>query len=85
MTPTELLESKPVHSINSAAIVLDLKLRNGEPYRAAVHALIRKGAIRIVDPDQPITRWTISSAELARYIEHGPRKGADIIPIREAS
>lgn len=85
MTPAELLATKPVHSISSAALVLDLKLRNGEPYRAAVHGLIRSGAIRLVDPDQPIQRWTISSAELSRYINEGPRRGADIVPIREAS
>lgn len=85
MTPADLLASKPVHSISSAAIVLDLKLRTGEPYRAAVHALIRSGAIRLVDPEQPIQRWTISAAELARYIEHGPRRGADVVPIRDAS
>lgn len=85
MTPSDLLASKPVHSISSAAIVLDLRRRNGEPYRAAVHSLIRSGAIRLVDPDQPVTRWSISSAELARYISEGPRRGADIIPIRDAS
>lgn len=84
MSPAELLDSKAVHSISSAAIVLDLKRRNGEPYRAAVHQLIRAGSIRLVDPDAPITRWTISSAELARYIEHGPRRGADVVPIRDA-
>lgn len=85
MSPAELLESKAVHSISSAAIVLDLRRRNGEPYRAAVHALIRSGAIRLVDPDQPVTRWTVSSAELARYIAEGPRRGDEIIPIRDAS
>lgn len=85
MSPAELLESKAVHSLNSAAIVLDLLKRNGDPYRAAVHQLIRSGAIRLVDPDAPITRWTVSTAELKRYIEHGGRKGADVVPIRHAS
>jgi hypothetical protein len=47
-----------------------------------VHKLIRSGAIRLVDPDQPVTRWTISYAELRRYAAEGPRKGADIVPIR---
>lgn len=85
LSPAKLLASKPVHSISSAAIVLDLKRRNGEPYRAAVHELIRSGAIRLVDPEQCIQRWTISSAELERYIREGARKGADIVPIRDAS
>jgi hypothetical protein len=82
MTPTELLESKHVHSMNSAAIVLDLLDGQGRPRRDLVHKLIRSGAIRLVDPDQPVTRWTISSAELRRYAAEGPRKGADIVPIR---
>lgn len=81
MTPAELLDSKAVHSISSAAIVLDLIRRNGDPYRAAVHALIRSGAIRLVDPEQVISRWTISSAELRRYIECGARTGADIVQL----
>lgn len=86
LTPSELLEAAPVHSINDTARILGLIRRNGEPYRAAVHELIRKGAIRLVDPDVPIQRWTVSSAELRRYVEFGPRRGADVVPIRaEAS
>lgn len=85
LTPADLLASKPVHSISSAAIVLDLRRRNGEPYRAAVHQLIRSGAIRLVDPSQPIQRWTISTAELARYIAEGPRCGGDVVPIRDTA
>lgn len=85
MTPAELLAAAPVHSITDTALILGLRRRNGEPYRAAVHELIRKGSIRLVDPDVVITRWTVSSAEIQRYIEHGGRKGADIVPIREVS
>lgn len=73
MTPAELLDGAPVQSINSTAIILQLRRRNGEPNRRAVHELIRSGAIRVIDPAQPIQRWTVSTAELRRYIECGPR------------
>lgn len=85
MTPAELLDARPVHSINDTARILGLHRRNGDPYRAAVHQLIREGAIRIVDPAVPITRWTVSSAEIRRYVEHGRRTGADIVPLRDVS
>lgn len=74
MTPADLLDGSPVQSINSTAIILHLRRRNGEPNRRAVHDLIRSGAIRVIDPSQPIQRWTVSTAELRRYITEGPRQ-----------
>lgn len=85
LTPAQLLDSAPIHSITATAIILGCRRRNGDPDRRVVHQLIRSGAIRLVDPDQPIQRWSVSSTEIRRYIEHGARKGADIVPIRSAS
>lgn len=70
-SPAELLESSPVHGIAAVATILQLLSRNGEPNRRAVHELIRSGRLRLVDPEQPIQRWTVSRAELERYIEGG--------------
>lgn len=79
-TPSELLAAAPVHSISESALILGLRRRNGEPNRRTVHELIRTGSVRLVDPDQPIQRWTISTVELERYIAEGPRR-----PERQAS
>lgn len=77
MTPADLLAASPTHSISDTAIILSLRTRDGRPYRAAVHQLIREGKLRIIDPTAPITRWTVSTAELERYISEGPRMGDD--------
>lgn len=74
MTPSELLDSAPVHTASDVAIILRFLRRNGEPNRRAVHELIRSGAIRVIDPSQPVQRWTVSTAELRRYIAEGPRR-----------
>lgn len=73
-TPAELLDGSPVQSCTDVAIILKLHRRNGDPNRRAVHALIRSGAIDVVDPTQPIHRWTVASSEIRRYIESGPRQ-----------
>lgn len=80
MTPTELLERAPVHGLSNVAIILGHLRRNGEPNRDVVRELIRSGALALVDPTQPITRWTISSAEIRRYLDEGPRR-----PLRAVS
>lgn len=73
-TPSELLHGSPVQSCTTTAIILHLFRRNGEPNRRAVHDLIRKGKIVVVDPTEPIHRWTIASTEIERYVADGPRK-----------
>lgn len=75
-TARELLHGSPVQSCTTTAIILHLFRRNGEPNRRAVHDLIRRGSIVVVDPTVPIHRWTIASAEIERYVAEGPRKGA---------
>jgi hypothetical protein len=74
-----------VFGISNTAIILGQLRRNGEPNRAAVHELIRSGALALVDPTQPITRWTVSAVEIRRYIEHGPRTGADVVQLKGVS
>jgi len=76
MTPGELLESSPTHSINGTARILSLIRRNGEPNRQAVYDLIRTGRLHLIDQHQPIQRWTISQQELRRYINGTDRKTA---------
>jgi hypothetical protein len=75
-TPAELLDWSPVQSINDTARILFPPLRNGDPNRRAVHDLIRSGAVAVIDETQPIQRWSISTAELRRYIAEGPRRVA---------
>jgi DNA invertase Pin-like site-specific DNA recombinase len=84
MTPAELLDSRPVHNTGDVGIILALP---GIPStrRAEVRRLVRTGAIALVDPTQCVSRWTISRAEIYRYINEGPRTGADVIPLRAAS
>lgn len=71
-TPSQLLASSPVHSLNAVAKILALTKRNGDPNRRAVRELIHSGRLRLVDPDQPISRWTVSAAEIERYIAGPP-------------
>lgn len=70
-TPTELLASAPCHTIGDTAVILGLRRRDGTPNRRAVHELIRDGGLRVVDPEQPVTRLAIASAEIERYIANG--------------
>lgn len=76
-TPAELLAASPTQSISNAARILSLYKRNGEPNKRAVYDLIRvTRRLRLVDPDVPITRWTIASVELVRYIGASLEDGA---------
>lgn len=83
MTPSELLANAPVHSIGETALILGFRRKDGTPYREPVRELVRSGGLRLVDPEQPVTRWCVSTVEIERYIREGRRKGADVIPIRE--
>jgi hypothetical protein len=61
-----------VHSLNEVAVALRLIRRNGEPNRKLVQDLIRDGKLPVVGGhwrDVPIQRWTVSTAQLRRYID----------------
>lgn len=64
------------YTVGETARILGHVNRRGQPRRDVIYALIRDGKLRLVDPTQPLTRWTVSIAELERYVEHGPRKEA---------
>ena len=66
--------SRPVQSLNDTCRILCLLRRNGEPNRDTVRALIRSGALRVIDPTQPPHRWTIATTEILRYIAEGPAR-----------
>ena len=85
MTPSELLASAPVHTVGETALILGFRKKDGSPYRDPIRQLVRSGAIRLVDPEQPVTRWTVSTIEIERYIAHGRRTGADVVELRGVS
>ena len=72
-TPQEMLDKYPVQTIGRTAIILGLLRRNGDPNLEVVRRMVRAGHLRLVDPTQPVHRWTIASTELRRYIAEGPR------------
>lgn len=45
----------------------------GAPNARRARDLLRSGAVRLVDPNQPATRWTVCTEEAWRYITEGPR------------
>jgi hypothetical protein len=81
VTPSQLLEAAPVHSIGEAAVILALDGRK-DGGRSIVRTLIREGKLALVDDTQPVHRWTVSTVELQRYIAHGPRRPATDDPFR---
>jgi hypothetical protein len=64
-----------VYSPGELAAKLRFYKRDGTVNRTPVYDLIRSGAIALIDPSQPITRWRISHTEYVRYLAEGPRKG----------
>lgn len=75
-TPAELVANNVVLTPTEAATVLNLRVTSGahkgEPSRRAVVNLVNAGTLRLVDENQPPTRWTISVAEVLRYLEGRP-------------
>lgn len=78
VTPAELLDGHVVLTPHQVAVVLGLTVtrgpRRGEPDVRRARHLIRTGALAVVDAAQPPTRWTVSTAEVRRYIAAGPRR-----------
>lgn len=71
-SPSDLLERKVVLRPLEVAFVLGLTITRGadkgKPSRLAVYELIRAGRLKLVDPQQSITRWTVSCDEVRRYL-----------------
>lgn len=72
LSPRELLSERVVLNLDETAVVLRLlKMRGankGKPDRAAVFQMVRDHKLPLVDPSQPVTRWTISVDAVKRYI-----------------
>jgi hypothetical protein len=77
-TPAELLASNVVLTPTQLAAVLNLVYtrgaRKGEPDVVKARDLIRSGAVTLVDPAQPPSRWTVAVVEVERYLTEGPRR-----------
>lgn len=70
LSPTELLDSAPVHTLGNTARILALDIGvKPSTARRRVLDLVDAGRLRLVDPTVPATRRTISTAELRRYIQ----------------
>lgn len=82
LSAAELLERNVVLTPTQVAVVLNLcntrGPAKGEPNVRAARDLIRSGALALVDPTQAPTRWTVSVAEVRRYMAEGPRRVAAI-------
>ncbi len=88
-TPAQVLADDAVLSMRTLAYVLGLVRERGhakgeaDPRRA--RELVRTGAIRLVDPSQSVGHWSVASIEVQRYLQDGPRRGAEIVPLRSVS
>jgi hypothetical protein len=71
-TPAEVLDTNVVLTPAQIAYVAGLLHRRGEkkgqPDRRAALELIKAGTLPLVDPNQPITRWTVSSVAVRKYL-----------------
>jgi hypothetical protein len=71
MTATEILRDFEVLTIGQVAVVPGFQ--GSDKYRReCVRELIHDGRLRIIDERQPLHRWTVSAAEVQRYIERRP-------------
>lgn len=72
LTPAEVLERNVVLTPTQLAYVLGLNYvrggRKGEPDPTKARALIAAGTLPLVDPKAPLTRWTVSTADVRRYL-----------------
>jgi hypothetical protein len=76
-SPAEVLEFNLVLTPKQVAWVLQFLCTRGrskgEPDPRKARDLIRSGGLRLVDPSQPVSRWTVAADEVRRYISEGPR------------
>lgn len=72
MSDVDLLETNVALTLTEVARVLRLVhqrgVKAGQPDRRLALELVRSGKLRLVDPDQPSFHWTVSTAELRRYL-----------------
>lgn len=72
MSNLDLLDTQAALTLVEAADVLRLYhtrgARKGEPNRHLVVELVHAGKLGLVDPDQDRAHWTISTAEVRKYL-----------------
>lgn len=72
MTATDLLATDAVLTLTEVADLLKLQhqrgAKRGKPDRRLALDLVMTGKLRVVDPDQPSYRYTVSTAEVRRYL-----------------
>lgn len=72
MSDADCLTTDAVLTLTEVAAVLKLThirgAKRGMPDRRQALELIGKGKLRVVDADQPNVRWTVSTAEIRRYL-----------------
>lgn len=72
LSPAQVLDTHVALTLSQSAFVLGLchqkGKRTGEPNRRLVLDLISAGRLELIDPEQPITRWTISARTLRAYM-----------------
>lgn len=73
MTPEEVLATYPALTMTQVAYVLNLTFvrgeRKGEPDRRKAINLVDAGRIPVIDPQLPTPYWTVSSANIRRYLD----------------
>lgn len=78
LSPTKLLETVEVLSLEQVAYVLDLRHYRGAVKGTLDPGLVRKlvdaGSLRLIDPSQPRPYWRIAAAEVRRYRDGEPRR-----------
>lgn len=71
-TRTEVLDSHPALTMSQVAYVLNLNhvrgMKAGLPDRQRAIALVREGSLPLIDPSQPVARWTVSNTNVRRYL-----------------
>ena len=82
LTPQEVLDGYPALTMDQAAYVLGFVDKKGKFERGQVHELIRSGRLRVIDPDQPVTRWAVSAMKVRLYIL-GDKRAATGLTVRQ--
>ena len=85
LSPSDLLDRYECLSLEQTAFVLNLVYRRGphkgEPNPYAVRELLVAGKLRLLDPDQRRSHWTISAPVVRHYADTGqamPRRRPDL-------
>lgn len=80
LDPQQVLDSYPALNVSQVAYIVPScwtrksNPTESRPVRRKAIDLIRSGALDLVDSQQPIHRWAITSDELRRYLSEGPRR-----------